>query len=374
MAGLEKGKINSKQLFTLLVLTRLIAILLDAPTFSATSIGHDAWIAAVISTSMVLVWACFLVHIGGKFPGMTIIEYSQLVLGPWLGRLAGFLIILFFIQESARAVSVCGAAYVTAVMPETPLLVFVLMITFLSANAVRGGLEVLARAGTIVFGVTIILLTALLILPLNKMDFNYLRPMLAEGWRELQKASLLSFTMYTDYLIITMLLPYLENQKSAARTVAYATLVSGVFIAVLSIVVVVTFGPLISYVNLPAFSLGRLVDFALIIERLEIIPLIAFTVGTGVKQALLLWGVVLGLAQIFNLKEMQALAYPVGLLIVAFSLWIFHGALDKLNFISLRSFGILSILMGVVIPLLIYIVGWIRGSFASAAKKGADRD
>ena len=80
MATLEGGRISSRQFLALLVLTRLLAALIDAPTISGTSVEHDAWIAVIISTVMAVPWVLLLVHLSSMYPGMTIIQYSQVIL------------------------------------------------------------------------------------------------------------------------------------------------------------------------------------------------------------------------------------------------------------------------------------------------------
>lgn len=370
MAALERGKIDSTQLVILLTLTRLLAILIDAPTFSDTPIGHDAWLAIVISSLLAVIWILFLVHLGNMFPQMTIIQYSQEILGPWFGRLVGLLVVLFFLQESARAVRVCGGAYTIAVMPETPTMVFIGVITFLSANAVRNGLEVIARASSMVFAITLVLFALLIMLPINQMEFANLLPVLAGGWSTLLDAVMVSLSMYADLLIITMIMPYLSESEMAGKDAVRAILLSGFLMVALAVAVAVTFGPVMSSLNMPAFSLGRLVQFALIVERVEIIPLVAWTVGTGVKQSILLWAAMLGIAQLFNLSAMQQLAYPLGALVAALALWLYDNTIEKADFVGVKSFGVLSLLIGLGIPLLLYVVYKVRRLATYTTAKG----
>ncbi len=369
MTILEGGKIDSRQLLALLVLTRLLAALIDAPSISGTSIGHDAWLAIVLSTLLAIPWGLLIVRLSSMFPRMTIIQYSQTILGPWLGRLVGLLIILSFIQQSALTVRIGSSAYVTAISPETPLLVFIGIITFLSANAARSGLEVVARASSVTFVVTLVMLGLLLVLPLNTMDFANLLPVMARGWPPLQNATLFSFSVFGELLVVTMLTPYLNRPQEAGRFVVYAILLSGFFFTWLAIAVAAVFGPAMSSLIMPAFSLGRLIQFALIVERVEVIPLVAWTISTGTKQALFLWAAMLGIAQWFNLSEMRSLAYPVGALIAAFALWIFKNSVEKADFVSLGSFGTLGLVVSVGIPVLLYGVNSVRGVIRHAMGK-----
>ncbi|NLJ25224.1 MAG: endospore germination permease, partial [Firmicutes bacterium] len=369
MATLDGGKISSGQFLAFLVLTRMLAALIEAPTISGTSAEHDAWIGIVLSTLLTIPWGFLLVHLGNMFPGMTIIEYSQVILGPWLGRLVGLVIIIFFLQQSAYAIRLSSAAYVTTIMPETPLLVFVAIITFLSANAARSGIEVLARASTVSFFVAMTMLIVLLILPLNIMDFGNLRPVMARGWQPVGEATLSSFAIYGELLVMTMLIPYLNRRRDAGPTVFYAILLSGFLFTWFTIAITAAFGPLMSTLIMPAFSLGRLVQFALLIERVEVVPLIGWTISVGVKQSLFMWAAMMGIAQWFNLVEVRALAYPVGALVAALSIWLFRGVFDASDFATIKRFGTLSILISVGIPLFLYIMAIVRRAIRQAVGK-----
>ncbi|NMB44812.1 MAG: endospore germination permease [Firmicutes bacterium] len=360
MATLEGGKISSGQFLAFLVLTRMLAALIDAPTISGTSVEHDAWLSIILSTLLAIPWGLFLVRLGSLFPGMTIIEYTQEILGPWLGRIVSLVIIIFFLQQSAYAVRVGSVAYVTSIMPETPILIFVGILTYLSANVARSGIEVLARASSVSFFVTLAVLILLLILPFNLMDSSNLLPVMGRGWQPVQEGMLSSFAIYGELLVMTMLLPYLSRPQDAGRYVVYALTLAGFLFTWFTITIAAVFGSTMSTLIMPAFSLGRLIRFALVIERVELIPLVGWTISTGVKQSLFLWAAMLGIAQWFNLTELKALAYPVGALVAALSIWLFKGIFDASDFLSVKRFGTLSILISVGIPVFLYIMAMVR--------------
>ncbi|MGI6567773.1 MAG: GerAB/ArcD/ProY family transporter [Limnochordia bacterium] len=360
MAVLEGGKISGKQFLAMTVLSRILAVLIEAPTISGTKAGHDVWISVLASTFMTIPWALMLVHLAKMFPGKTLIEYSQIILGPWLGRMVGFVFIVFFLQQSAHAARVAGDAYVTTIMPETPLIVFIAILTALSANCARSGLEVLARAADIVFLVVIFLLVLILVLPINNVELLNLLPVAGSGWRPIVEATLSSFAIFGELLVVAMLFPYLNEPKKAGRLAVTTVLVSGFLFTWFSIMVALVFGPTMSSLVLPAFTLSRTIEFASILERVEVIPLVAWTLGAGVKQTVFLWASMLGIAQLCNLRDLKSLAYPVGALVAGFAVWLFSTIFDALQFYTVTEFGSLAILVCYLIPLLLYIGALIR--------------
>ena len=116
-----------------------------------------------------------------------------------------------------------------------------------------------------------------------------------------------------------MLFPYLNEPKKAGRLAVTTVLVSGFLFTWFSIMVALVFGPTMSSLVLPAFTLSRTIEFASILERVEVIPLVAWTLGAGVKQTVFLWASMLGIAQLCNLRDLKSLAYPVGALVAGFA-------------------------------------------------------
>lgn len=370
MATLEGGRISSRQFLALLVLTRLLAALIDAPTISGTSVEHDAWIAVIISTVMAVPWVLLLVHLSSMYPGMTIIQYSQVILGPYLGRLVGLMFVVFFLQQSAYTVRIGANAYTTTIMPETPQWVFIGLLTFLSANAARSGIEVLARSSSVSFAISLVLLVLLLVLPFNVMDFGNLFPVMARGWQPVQEATLLSFAIYGELLVMVMLVPYLAEPREAGRYIIYTLLLSGLLFTLFTMVVALVFGPFVSALIMPALSLGRIIHYPLVLERLEVIPLIAWTLSAGVKQCLFLWAAMLGIAQLFELSDLQGLAYPVGALIGVLSEWFFSDVVDASDFMTVQRFGTISFFVTVATPLFLYAMTFVRRLIQRATGKG----
>jgi len=366
LAVLEGGRISGKQFIALTVLTRILAALLEAPTISGTNAGHDVWIAILISTFLTLPWVFLWVQLAKMYPGKTIIQYSMDILGPWFGRLVGLVLIVYFLQQSAHAVRVAADAYVTTIMPETPLIVFIAIMTALSSNCARSGLEVLARAADIVFPLVMFLLVLILVLPIGTADPLNLLPVAAYGWQPIFEASLSSFTIFGELIVMTMLFPYLDEAKEANRLAVTTVLLAGFLFTVFSIVVALVFGPAMGSLIFPAFSLSRSIEFAFVVERVEVIPLVAWTLGAGVKQTVFLWAAMLGIAQLFNLSEMKSLAYPVGALVASFSVWLFSTIFDALQFYTAAEFGPLAIIATYVISLVLYIGALIRRSVRSS--------
>nr|WP_319800740.1 GerAB/ArcD/ProY family transporter [Brevibacillus borstelensis] len=98
---LEQGKINIRQLTVLVIAFTMGTSFLLGPSPLALEAKQNAWIAAIIGIVIDLVLIVMYVALGNLFPGMTLAQYSEKILGKWPGKLISLLFFSFFIFLSA---------------------------------------------------------------------------------------------------------------------------------------------------------------------------------------------------------------------------------------------------------------------------------
>jgi len=301
------------------------------------------------------------VHLGLRFPDKTIIEYSQVLLGRYPGKLVGLALILYWISTAAEVARVLGEAYTIAIMPETPILVFMVVMVFLAANAARNGLEVVGRMGEHSMWIILFFLVLMFILPYDEMNFKNLAPVLSHGFRPVVEPMGTVVSFFMQFIVLGMVLPYLNKPKDAARFSVYAVLISGSLMTWLTVALVAVFGPTVSELALPAFSLGRMISIANFLERIEAITMGAWTLSTGIKLALFLWASAVGLAQLFDISRFQQLVYPLGAIAVASGILFFESYVDLQRFFEFKNWGIYTFVTTLGIMAALYVAAFARG-------------
>lgn len=146
---LENGKIGVRQFTVLVILFIFGPAVLLIPSHLATEAKQDAWIASVLGVGigMLLVW--LYTTLGNRFPDMTLVEYSEQILGKWLGKTVSLLFFTFFFILAALILRNIGDFLTAQVMPETPIQFIHIMFLSIVIMGTRLGLEPLARAGEI---------------------------------------------------------------------------------------------------------------------------------------------------------------------------------------------------------------------------------
>jgi len=329
---LEKGRISSFQYMCMLLVVRITATTVTFPFMTDHESPTDAWIGAAIGIVVSLVLLELIARFSLNFPNMTVIQYSQSVLGKFLGSIAALLLIGFWVFDAAVAGRAMGSAMVNAFMPETPVLVFIIVTAFLSANGARQGLEITARWSELV-AVGVVMSALLLALPFQAMNFQNLLPILPYGIGPHLKRAAIIVAIFLRYSVVGMIVPYVHNRKEILRYTRIAVLISGAVLIAQSIVLVAVFGARATSSAVPTLQLVRQITIGEFFERIEIFPVTLWLLNNGVNMGLFIWASSLGLAQLFGLNRFEPLTYPIGGLVTLLSMLLFKNYVEQIHYL-----------------------------------------
>ncbi|MCL6610801.1 MAG: spore germination protein [Peptococcaceae bacterium] len=364
---LERGKISCAQTVYLLVVLVTATAVIFLPGVTAQAAGRDAWLAPLLATLPGIYLALVIAALGKRFPGQTLIQYLQAVLGTWPGRIAGFLYFFFFVHTNSVIVREFGELLVSVVMPRTPLVVVHLVMILICAWAVRGGLEVLARTMEITFPVIIFLFLAAVILTARDMQFENLLPVLENGLKPVIKASFPPIGWRGEIILLAMFLPYLAKPEAGGRCAVLAVVFIGLLLAADAAANTAVFGPAVARMTFPTFSLVRQVSIANFLERIDAVLVAIWVMGMFGKIALFYYGAVLGAAQLANLRDHRPLVLPAGVILAALSIQAGESSLEIVEYI-VKGWPPFSFTMEYFFPTLLLVVAAVRG------KGGKGRD
>ena len=149
-----------------------------------------------------------------------------------------------------------------------------------------------------------------------------------------------------------------DQQKVRARTLQYVV-IAGLFLCVIVARNTAVLGITATVQTYPSFLAIRLIDIAKVLTRLEIIVMTSFLVMSFLKVAVLYYGTVVGLAQLFKLGSYLPLVFPVGIIMVTLSVFSFASSLELINF-AYEKYPYYSLPFQVGLPLLSLIVASLR--------------
>ncbi|HHV44419.1 MAG TPA: endospore germination permease [Firmicutes bacterium] len=350
---LERGRISGRQLMTIIVLGRIVAITVSFPLITGLKPVQDGWLAALISVVLATGFGLWVVKLGNCFRDKTIVEYAIECLGPLFGRIVGLVLLSYVMWDIVMAARFLGDSLTVAIMPETPMVVFIIVTMALAANAARCGLEVFGRMAENSFFVIVVFLVLIWVLPYSQMDFQRLKPVLSQGPKWLLKPSISAFSFFTEVIVVGQVLPYLNRREEALKYTLLGIWISGVILVTFAIIIAAVFGATANSLTMPPYSLTRLISIGDFIERVEAMSMGVWLLSSGINLAALLWAFAIGLAQLCNLESYRFLIYPTAALAVPLSLGVFQSIVELERFVEFDLWGYYSIAMvlAIMVPL-----------------------
>jgi spore germination protein KB len=359
---LEAGKIDSKQAIFLMV-SMVIATAYVFITSSTTRLARqDNWISMLLAILVALLIVWLVVNLSLRFPGKTLFQYPEVILGRWPGKVVALLYIWFYIHINAEIIREYGTFLVTAFMPETPMIVFELMIMALAAYAVRNGLEVFTRVNQVILPIIFVSIAILVVLGSQEMDLKRLLPVYIDnGAVPIIKGAVTPALRMGEIVTMAVLIPYLNKTKQAYRIALTATSITGFLLLTAVVTDLATYGP---EVNagwfFPELNTVRMIHLANFLERMEAFIMVIWVAGALIKISVYYWAAALGAAQWLELKDYKPLVLPLGIILLALSIMIHDSVMDLFVYTGTFVSPVLAI-FEVVIPLILLVIAVIRG-------------
>ncbi len=316
---MTKEQIGSAEATFLMVALLSAKAFLTMPRYMMLDGTTAAWIE-VILTSLVatLGWAGIVLFMR-RFPGRSLIQAVEEVLGPYLAFPVQIVYVGIFVWVTVVVVRQFAETVLTVILPVTPISIIVTALIGVAAYTCYLGIEAVARVARyfvpIVF--ILVLLLMLLVLPAGA-RLARIFPLLGPGlgpllWRSIPRSSL-----YLELLLLPILLPSLKEPQKMAR-IGYEAIL---WTALLWLVVVLVFElvfpfPAGAYNPFPLLALARLISIGRFIQRVESLFIFAWIFAAAAKLAASLLAAILAYAQTFRLRTYRPLTFPFAVLVIA---------------------------------------------------------
>ena len=167
--------------------------------------------------------------------------------------------------------------------------------------------------------------------------------------------SLLVFP-FGELVVFTIILTSVKELKKSKKIAFIAVLIAGIFLAVTSILMVITIGvDVFQYSNFPMLSATRLVSIGHFIERIDVLVVFIMTLGVIIKSTVYIYCSLKGLEYVFRVPY-RYFTIPISMLVSVFSILIAVNYGDHLE--KLKSSLIFTFygFMQLIIPMMTIII------------------
>ncbi|WP_400162748.1 GerAB/ArcD/ProY family transporter [Brevibacillus sp. TJ4] len=370
---IEKGKISAAQFGFLLYSLLAYDGLLFIPKITGKEAGRDLWISPIWAHLAGLFFVLAMLRLGRMYPRETIIQYSQRVLGRFLGKAAGFLVVFYGVYLTSTILRIYGDFISAVFLERTPYLVSTGGMMFLVSYAVRGGAEVLGRLAQLFLPVTIFIFMLLVVLSIPEWDTTNIFPIMGKGATPSILGAVVPFSWFAGYIMVGLYYPLLSNQQAAKVYTLLTWFLLMATLVVSGLVSVLLFGDHARTLNYPFIEVVRYIGVGEFFQHIDALLLAVWLPGTFLQLATYQYGAVLGAAQWLGLEDYRVLAFPIGFLILVIDVWGPASDVDFDHYLSTSHiiFDGFFIALGLVL----FLVAWIRGKIReNASSEGHDME
>jgi len=358
-------KLSVRQFTVLVMLFTIGTTILIIPSDLASVSKQDAWIAAIIGILLGLLFVLLISTVGNRFGQKTLVQYNEELFGKWLGTIVSSVFIFYSFIGSATLLYYVGNFMTTQVMPETPMLYINILFMSMVVVGTRLGIETIARSAEIFFPWFLMLFLVMAAFVSPQIKAQNIQPVLEAGVKPLV-ASAISYVGTAALTLISFLMIFpakVRKPAKARNAFLIGSVLGGLFIVVITFLTIAVLGTETTSRHLyPSYALAKKISVGNFVERIESVMAGLWFMSIFYKLTLYFYGFVMGLAQTLHLKDHRPIVFPLGMIVVVYSLVVYPdvnyaGKWDTTVWIPY----IFTIALG--LPLLLLIVGAMRKKF-----------
>lgn len=353
--------ISSRQMLMFIFLLTIGDSIIVVPSIPAVEARQDAWIVAVFSVAIGSLVVFLYSSLSKLYPRLSLIEYSQLIFGKWIGITISVLFLSYTLIINAMVLREIGDFMTIQILEDTPIEAVLILFTAAVLIVVRLGLEPIVRTSEIFFPYVVVfsLFVIIALLPLIKIDNLF--PILAEGFPPIIRGSF-TFIAYSfvELTGILMILQFVNENEKLGKSLFIGVLLGGIILAILTALSILILGyENTSRQQYPSYTLVKKINIADFFTRVEALFATIWIITIFFKMTLYFFITILGLSQLFKLKDYRLLVFPYSILLIVLTL-IVASNIIIFNYFLKEIMWLTDLTFGFVLPIMLLIVGKYR--------------
>ncbi|MFJ7980034.1 endospore germination permease [Lysinibacillus xylanilyticus] len=359
---MEKEIISSRQFMIITLLFSIGTAILILPASVASEAKQDAWIAAIIGVVLSLPIIKLFVAFGNTTSTLTFVEANEKILGRFFGKFTSIGFILIALLSAGELLYFIGIFMKTEVMPETPTIAFAFLFSIIIIYAAFLGIEVFARSAEILFPIFILIFIFFVVCISPSIKIENLLPIMETPKKSIFFSMILFISLFSFPLVILlMIFPSAVNvQKSAQKGFYIGAIIGGIVLVTIITLSILVLGPAnTASRTFPSYSLAQRISIGNFLQRIEVIMAAMWIISIYIRTFMYFYASVVGIAQLFKIKNHRPLIFPLGMIILGIS-QIVHPNIIHSDIYNRDIWPIFSFVVMVFLPLVLLIVAKIR--------------
>ncbi len=318
---IEKGRISYLELALIMYATVVATAILYIPYVTSQHAKRDLWLSPIWGSLSGFLIVMIIVKLSKLYPGKTLIEYGELILGRTLGKIISFIYLFFLLHDTAIAFREYGEFIESAFLHKTPIIFVTGSIALSCAIAVHGGIETIGRCATIFLPIVLALYILIYVFLIPDLNVKNIFPIMQDGIMPSIKGSIAPHAWLSQFSLMSFLIPLLTNQQKVMKWGMFSVIASVLTMVFINLGNLFLFGGIISNLYFPVFEAARFISVGSFFEHIESIVIAFWVLGGFVQLSSFFYMLILGTSQWLTLPSYKQFVLPIGFLIIIFSVW-----------------------------------------------------
>lgn len=319
----------------------------------------DGWISVIISGLLITLLAFLLVKLCKQYPNETYFQFTQKIIGKWLGISLSIIIIIYYICLSALEVRVMAETTRLFLLQGTPNWAILIPFLWVGLYLVLGGINPIARILEIIFPITVFFFLLVIFLGIGIIEIDNLRPVLGNGIKPVLNGLKTTSLSFSGFEVILFIFMFMKDKTKVSKTIMFGIGIPFIFYTITVVAVVGAFsvdGVLLQ--TWPVLTYIRSYDIqGLFVERFDSLLLVIWIMQIFATFIIAFYICSLGMAQIFNKKSIKPFLF--GTLPFIYIIAMIPKDINQ-TFLLGDTIGNAAFYLFGIVPLLLLVISFVR--------------
>ncbi|WP_031513631.1 GerAB/ArcD/ProY family transporter [Desulfofalx alkaliphila] len=352
--------LNSRQLFWIIVGFILGSAILLITGILVSTASQDAWLSLIIGAFLGIIPLLLVTKLSCLYPGKSLVQYSQLILGKFAGKIVGIIWCWFALHLGVLVLRNFADFIMISMLPRTPEIVIYITFIIPVILVLFAGIGVFGNVVQIISPVVLSLFIMVTVIMMPQFDFGYLQPVLQQGIHNIIWGSMQVFAFpFGEMVLIASILPSLKDKEKCTQVllkgllVATILLLLGLFRTVLVLGVEDT-----QRLIYPVMEPAKIEIFGFI-RGLEVIIIINWYSFGFIKFAVCLYAFCRGFSNLTGCHSYKPIIIPASIVMISLAIISFNNIAEQFNY-ALTFWPIFTIPIQLFIPAILLAVAKLK--------------
>lgn len=307
--------LNNKQLTTMIANAFVVKMLMTYPRSLVSVSGNSAWVSVLCGSLAAILIFFIVVKI---YPiRKNIIQIAGETGGTPLKIITGVTVFALMTLNLLSLIRIFPEIIKLVLLQTT--YIELIGLTFIASLVIGGmcGIKSIARVHSIFIPIAAVFFTIFILLLLPSVNVNSIFPLFGKGYYSVFVDGLSSMSIFSDLLLLNILLPYCENTDCYKNTGIKSIIVGGVCATAIMLMYCLTYAyPVSELFYIPVYQLERLINLSSFFSRFEALFQFIWTISILLYGSLYIAVLSDVWQTTFNLRASKPLLSPIAVMVV----------------------------------------------------------